>query len=47
MGNAQAFDELRHLHMKIFVLQALQVDSFVVLAVMGLESSNSKPYASE
>ena len=47
MGNAQAFGELHHFHMKIFVLHALQVDSFVVLAVVGFESSNSKPYASE
>ena len=47
VGNAQAFGELRHLHVKIFAPHALSVGSFVVLAVAGLESTNFEPYASE
>ena len=46
MGNAQAFGELRYLYVKIFILYAFQVDSFMVLAVVGLENSNSEPYVS-
>ena len=47
VGNTQASGELRHLYMKIFASHTLSVNFFVVRAIVGLESTNFEPYASE